>query len=90
MEIATVLAEAAQVVNSCPKAWGKPTEDPTYRGPITPLHRQLGRACVELPEVKFDLHHSLTKRLRYIDEIKKELWRKWMVQVFQGQVLAQK
>jgi hypothetical protein len=28
--------------------------------------------------------------LHYIDESKKEFWKKWMVQVFQGQVLSQK
>ncbi len=39
---------------------------------------------------RFDLNPSLTKRLRHINEIKKQFWRKWMTQVFQGQMLSQK
>lgn len=38
MEMTTLMSEAAQVVNSRPIAWGKPAEDPSNRGPITPLH----------------------------------------------------
>jgi hypothetical protein len=33
------------------------------------LHLQLGRASIEIPEVKFDLSPSLTKRLRYLKEM---------------------
>jgi hypothetical protein len=90
IELATVLAEAAQAVNSRPIARSKPSEDPTSRGPITPLHLHLGRASIEIHEVKFDHSPSLTKRLKYLEEIKTEFWKKWMTQVFQGQVLAQK
>ncbi len=90
MEMATLLEEAVQVVNSSPIAWGKQSKNHTYEGPITPLHLQLGRASVELLEVNFDLNPSLTKRLRYMDDIKKEFWKKWLAQVFQGQMLAQK
>ena len=39
-ELFTVLAEAAQMVNSRPLA--RNTEDPESGGPITPLHLQLG------------------------------------------------
>jgi hypothetical protein len=90
MELATVLAEVAQAVNSRPIARNKPSEDPTSRGPITSLHLQLGRASIEIPEVRFDLSPSFTKRLRYLEEIKAEFWKNWMAKVFQGQVLAQK
>jgi hypothetical protein len=72
MELATVLAEAAQAVNSRPITRSKPVEDPTSGGPITPLHLQLGRASIEIPEVKFDLSPSLTKRLKYLKEM--EFW----------------
>ncbi len=64
MELATVLAEAAQAVNSHPIARNKPSEYPTSGGPITPLQLQLGRASIEIPEVRFGLNPSLTKRLR--------------------------
>jgi hypothetical protein len=88
MELATVLAKTAQAVNSWPIARSKPSEDLTSGGPITLLHLQQGRASIEIPEVKFDLSPSLTKRLKYLEEIKAEFWKKWRAQVFQGQVLA--
>jgi hypothetical protein len=53
-------------------------------GPITLLHLQLGRASIKIPEVRFDLSPSLTKRLHYLEEIKKEFWKKWMAKVFPG------
>jgi hypothetical protein len=49
MELGTVLAEAAQAVNSRPIARSKPSEDLTSGGPIIPLHLQLGRASIEKP-----------------------------------------
>jgi hypothetical protein len=88
MELAILLAEVAQVVNSRPIARSKPVEDPTGGRPITLLHHQLGRASIEVPEVTFYLSPSLTKRL-YHDKIKMDFWKKWMAQVFQGKVLAQ-
>jgi hypothetical protein len=51
-ELSTVVAEAAQVVNSRPIA--KNTGDPETGGPITPLHLQLGRATVEVPRMRFE------------------------------------
>ena len=50
-ELNTVVAEAAQMVNSRPIA--KNTGDPETGGPITPLHLQLGRATVKVPNMKF-------------------------------------
>jgi hypothetical protein len=81
---------AGRGLNSRPIARSKPSEDLTSGGPITPLHLQLGRASIEIPEAKFDLSSSLTKRLKYLEEIKTEFWKMWMAQVFQGKVLAQK
>jgi hypothetical protein len=46
-ELNTVVAEATQMVNSRPIA--KNTGDPETGGPITPIHLQLGRATVEVP-----------------------------------------
>ncbi len=81
------LAEAAQVLNSYPIAQSKTVEDASGDRPITLLHLQLNW---EGPQGQFDLSSSLTKRLRYLDEIKKDFWKKWISQVFQGKVLAQK
>jgi hypothetical protein len=48
MEMASMLAEAAQAVNGCPIARNKPIEDPACGGggPITLLHLQLGWASI--------------------------------------------
>jgi len=88
-EVTTVLREAAMVVNSRPIGL-EATGDPTSSEAVTPLHLMLGRGTLEVPEVKFDLQPSLTRRLRQVEEAKEEFWRRWMTQVFQGQVLARK
>jgi hypothetical protein len=84
LELATLLAEAVQVVNIRPIPRRKPVEDSLEAGP-SPLHTfSWGRASVEIRKVTFDLSPSLTKRLRYLDGLEKEFWKKWMTQVFQG------
>ncbi len=87
-ELSTVVAEAAQTVNSRPIA--KNTGDPEARGPITPLHLQLGRATVEVPKMKFEEAPRLTQRLQFIEEAKRQFWKKWMQQVFSGRMLSHK
>ena len=88
-EITTVLREAAMVVNSRPIGLAA-SDDPTSSEAVTPLHLMLGRGTLEVPEVKFDLQPSLTRSLQQVEEAKEEFWKKWMTQVFQGQVLARK
>ena len=83
----TVLRKAAMVVNSRPVGQ-KASEDPSGSKAVTPLHLMLGRGTMEVPEVRFDLQPSLTRRLRQVEEAKEEFWRMWMAQIFQGQVLA--
>jgi hypothetical protein len=85
-ELATVMAEAAQVVNSRPIARG--SEDAQAGGPITPLHLQLGRATVEVPRVRFEEAPSLTRRLQHAGEGVKQFWKKWMHLVFQEKLLS--
>jgi hypothetical protein len=85
-ELATVMAEAAQVVNSRPIARG--SEDAQAGGPITPLHLQLGRATVEVPRVGFEEAPSLTRRLQHAEEGVKQFWKKWMHLVFQEKLLS--
>jgi hypothetical protein len=81
-ELGTIVAEAAQMVNSRPIA--RNTGDPEYGGPITPLHLLLGRASVEVPQMRFNEMPKLTQRLQFIEEAKKQFWTKWMSQVFGG------
>ncbi len=85
-ELATVMAEAAQVVNSRPIARG--SEDTQAGGPITPLHLQLGRATVKVPRVRFEEAPSLTRRLQHAGEGVKQFWKKWMHLVFQEKLLS--
>ncbi len=87
-ELSTVVAEAAQIVNSRPIA--KNTGDPETGGPITPQHLQLGRATVEVPKMKFEEAPRLTQRLQFIEEAKRQFWKKWMQQVFSGRMLNHK
>jgi hypothetical protein len=87
-ELNTVVAEAVQMVNSRPIA--KNTGDPETGGPITPLHLQLGRATVEVPSMKFEEAPRLTQRLQFIEETKRQFWKKWMQQVFSGRMLNYK
>jgi hypothetical protein len=87
-ELNTVVAEAAQMVNSRPIA--KNTGDLETGGPITPLHLQLGRATVEVPNMKFKEAPCLTQRLQFIEEAKRQFWKKWMQQVFSGRMLNHK
>jgi hypothetical protein len=87
-ELGTIVAEAAQMVNSSSVA--RNTGDPESGGPITPLHLLLGRASVEVPQVRFDEMPKLTQRLQFIEEAKKQFWTKWMSQVFGGRMLSHK
>jgi hypothetical protein len=87
-ELNTVVAEATQMVNSRPIA--KNTGDPETGGPITPLHLQQGRATVEVPSMKFEEVPHLTQRLQFIEETKRQFWKKWMQQVFSGRMLNHK
>jgi hypothetical protein len=88
LELSTVVAEAAQTVNSRPIA--KNTGDPETGGPITPLHLQLGRATVEVPRMRFEEAPCLTQRLQFIEEAGRQFWKKWMQQVFSGRMLSHK
>jgi hypothetical protein len=83
-----VVAEAAQVVNSRPIA--RNTGDPETGGPITPLHLQMGRATAEVPRMRFEEAPRLTQRLQFIEEAKRQFWKKWMQQVFSGRMLNHK
>jgi hypothetical protein len=60
-EVGRLLCNAAHIVNSRPISRGKATEDPAERGPITPLHLQLGRETIEVPEANYDLQPRLTR-----------------------------
>ncbi len=87
-ELSTVVAEAAQTVNSRPIA--KKTGDPETGGPITPLHLQLGRATVEVPKMRFEEAPRLIQRLQFIEEARRQFWKKLMQQVFSGRMLSHK
>jgi hypothetical protein len=87
-EMGTIVAEAAQMVNSRPIA--RSTGDPESGGPITPLHLLLGRMSVEVPQMRFNEEPKLTQRLQFMEDAKKQFWNKWMSQVFGGRMLSHK
>ena len=80
-EIDTVLSEVMQKLNSRP-LMVRAGSDTESMGPITPNHLLSGRASMEIPEINTDGQASLTKRLRFVDEISKQFWNKWFKQVF--------
>jgi hypothetical protein len=79
---------ATQIVNSTQIA--QSTGDPESGGLITPLHLMLGRASVEVPQVQFNEMPRLTRRLQFVEDAKKQFWKKWMQQVFRGSILSHK
>ncbi len=54
------------------------------------MHLQLGRATVEVPKMRFEEAPRLTQRLQFIEEAKRQFWKKWMQQVFSGRMLNHK
>jgi hypothetical protein len=81
-ELDTLMSDVAFIVNSRPLML-KAGSDPWAGGPITPLHLLGGRATKNVPMMTpLDERPSLTKRLRFLEEVKKEFWRKWFHQVF--------
>ena len=83
-ELATILYEAAIIVNSRPIGITGRSEDVEAGGPITPLHLMLGRSTLEVPQVETSHSFSLTRRLQYVEAVKQEFWNKWRAIVFQG------
>ncbi len=87
-ELTTVLAEAAQMVNTRPL--GALTDEPEAGNPLTPLHLLLGRATIEVPRVQHEEKAGLVKRMKFVEEIKKEFWKKWLVNVFSERTLQRR
>jgi Family of unknown function (DUF5641) len=44
----------------------------------------LGRASIEAPQMDFHNAFNLTRRLQFVEEVKREFWNKWKAIVFQG------
>lgn len=88
-ELSTFLKRAEYMLNSRPLKM-KPGSDPDMLGPITPLHIMDGRASIYVPEMKFELNPTLTRRMQFLEEIKKEFWDKWMTLMFGQMVPATK
>jgi Family of unknown function (DUF5641) len=83
-ELATILYEAAIIVNSRPIGIAGRESDLEAGTPITPLHLMLGRATIEAPQMDFHNAYNLTHRLQFVDEVKREFWYNWRAIVFQG------
>jgi hypothetical protein len=45
---------------------------------------------VEVPRIRFEEAPRLTQRLQFIEEAKRQFWKKWMQQVFSGRMLNHK
>ena len=80
-ELDTLMSDVAYLVNSHP-LMVKAGSDPWAGGPVTPLHLLGGRATIGIPAVGLDERPTLTKRLRFLEELKQQFWKKWFAQVF--------
>ena len=86
IETQTVMHEVAQLLNSRPLGiYSKPGADPLDGGPITPNHLLLGRATSNIPDMRYT-SVSNTKRMRFLQTIVEEFWKKWKVVVFHSLV----
>ena len=88
-ELDTLFSNVAFIVNSRP-LMKKAGDDPLSGGPITPLHLMKGRCTKFVPTANLDHNPKLTKRLKFIEEMTDEFWRKWFVQVFHNLVPSYK
>jgi Family of unknown function (DUF5641) len=48
------------------------------------IHLMLSSATIEAPQMDFHNAYNLTRRLQFVDEVKREFWHKWRAIVFQG------
>ena len=80
-EFSTLFTDIMFIVNSRPLMI-TPGEDPLSGHPITPLHLMLGRATIQIPDIKLDSKASLTKRCAFLERVKQEFWEKWFITVF--------
>jgi Family of unknown function (DUF5641) len=83
-ELITILYESALIVNTRPIGIAGRESDLEAGTPITPLHLMLGRASIEAPQMDFHNAFNLTRRLQFVEEVKREFWIKWKAIVFQG------
>ena len=84
-ELDTLMSNISFIVNSRP-LMKKAGEDPLSGGPVTPLHLMGGRSTMNIPVVNLDGEAKLTKRLKFIEEVTTEFWKKWFCQVFHNLV----
>ena len=81
-ELQTVFFEVANILNSRPLGiYARPGDDPLDGGPITPNHLLMGRATSQIPQFKYT-NVSLTKRVKFIQEIVSQFWNKWHIVAF--------
>lgn len=82
-ELSTLCTEVAHIVNSRP-LMKIASGDVLSGGAITPLHLLGGRSTAGVPDVVFKNGSTPTKRLKFLEDLKSEFWRKWFLQVFEN------
>ena len=77
----TVFYEVADVINSRPI--GVVTgSDPFQPSPITPNHLLMGRATSEIVTGPFNETKNVNKRLKFIETLVQDWWKRWCESVF--------
>ena len=80
-ELYTLYTEVGQMINSRP-LMKNPSSDVLSGGVIMPLHLLMGRSSVAVPEVITDGSATPNKRLKFLQQLKEDFWKKWFQQVF--------
>lgn len=88
-ELDTIFSDVAYTMNSRPLAI-RAGEDPLAGCPITPLHLLGGRGTMGVPRMKLDMSPSIHKRLKFLDSVVDDWWKKWFTLVFHNLVPCKK
>ena len=80
-ELVTLLAQISQSINSRPLSLqpisiSSQQEDVLL--PLTPNHLLLARSTPEVRDISFSPDSRFTTRLNYVEEVRKEWWRRWI------------
>ena len=83
-EMSTLLAKVTYSVNSRPltlQAISPNSQQEDNMLPITPNHILLGRGTIDVPPMEYDEDSNFSARLRYVQEVYKTWWEKWIQDV---------
>ena len=83
-EFETLLGRVEYSINSRPLALASTSntsqQEETLQ-PLSPNQLLLGRNTAEVPSMEYDQHHKFNARIAYVQNVHKDWWDKWIVEV---------